>query len=231
MRRPSLLALSVVAATVPVLALGAPVTTQAPVPGPFDRVAARGEFEVQVREGSPAGIAIEAEPGWADRIQVEVAGGELRLSRKKEFDTAKGVVVKVVVPEFRGLTVSGSGKGRAESGPAPRDVRLGVSGSGDLDWKGAARALDLSVSGSGDAKLSGTGERLKVAVSGSGGVDAKDFASRDATVSIAGSGDVDVRLAGGTLTAQIAGSGTVTWSGEGKVGAVATAGSGRVHRR
>jgi hypothetical protein len=62
-------------------------------------------------------------------------------------------------------------------------------------------------------------------------VDAKGFATRDATVSVAGSGDVDVRLAGGTLTAQIAGSGNVTWSGEGKVGAVAMAGSGRVRQR
>lgn len=269
MRRPSLLAIALVAASLPVLALAAPVTTQVPVPGPFDRVAARGEFEVQVREGSPASISIEAEPGWADRIQVEVAGSELRLSRKREYDTAKGVVVKVVTPEFRGLTVSGSGKGWAESGPAPRDVRLGVSGSGELSWKGAAKALDLSVSGSGsmkvagastgldasisgsgelayegetgpasvsvsgsgDASLAGKGASLKVAVSGSGGVDAKGFAARDATVSIAGSGDVDVQLAGGTLTAQIAGSGNVTWSGEGKLGAVATAGSGRVRQR
>jgi carbon monoxide dehydrogenase subunit G len=89
----------------------------------------------------------------------------------------------------------------------------------------------VAVSGSGEVKLAGSGESLKVSVSGSGEVDAKDFAARDASVSIAGSGDVDLRLAGGTLNAQIAGSGDVTWSGEGKVGAVATAGSGRVRRR
>jgi len=250
MPRPSLLAILFAAAALPALALAEPVVTPVPVSGTFDRVASRGDFDVEVREGSPASVEILAEPGWADRIQVEVKGSELRLSRRKEFDSAKGVLVNVVTPGFRGLSVSGSGKGSARSGASPRDVTLSVSGSGELAWKGAAAVLDVSVSGSGElrsegpsstasvsvsgsgeVKLVGRAESLKVAVSGSGEVDARDFAVKDATVSIAGSGDVDLRLAGGTLNAQIAGSGDVTWSGEGRVGAVATAGSGRVRQR
>jgi hypothetical protein len=231
MPRPALLVLLVAAAALPSLALAAPVSTPVSVPAAFDRVASRGDFDVEVREGSPASVEIVAEPEWAGRIDVEVSGKELRLSRKREFDSASGVLVKVVVPAFRALSLSGSGKGTAESGSSPRDVVLSVSGSGKLDWKGTAAALDVSVSGSGDAKVVGKGDRLKAAVAGSGDVDAKDFAVRDATVSIAGSGDVGVRLAGGTLTAQIAGSGDVNWWGEGKVGAVATAGSGRVRQR
>jgi hypothetical protein len=250
MRRPSLIAVAVVAAALPVMALAAPTSSPVAVTGAFDRVASRGDFDVQVREGTPASVEILAEPGWAERIEVEVSGGELRLSRKKAFDSARGVLVKVVVPGFRGLSVSGSGKGSAESGSAPRDVSLSVSGSGELAWKGTAAALDLAVSGSGELhaageagpvkaaisgsgemKLAGKGESLKAAVSGSGELDAKEFAVKDASVSIAGSGDVDVRLAGGTLDAQIAGSGDVTWSGEGKVGSVSTAGSGKVRQR
>jgi hypothetical protein len=269
MLRPSILALVVAAAALPALARAAPVSTPVPVTGGFETVSSRGDFDVQVREGTPASVEIVGEPGMAERIRVEVTGNELRLTRRKEHDSAKGVVVKVVLPHFRGLSVGGSGKGTAESGGPPRDVSLSVSGSGDLAWKGVAAALELgvsgsgelraegpstrlsagvsgsgelsvsgdtgnatvSVSGSGDVKLAGKGEGLKVAVSGSGGVDAKGFAVRDATVSVAGSGDVDVRLAGGTLSAQIAGSGNVNWTGEGKVGAVATAGSGRVRQR
>ncbi len=231
MRHPSLLAVAVVAAALPILALAAPVVTPVPVGGPFNRVESRGDFDVEVREGSPASVEIVAEPGMAERIQAEVSGGELLLARKRSFDSAKGVLVKVVLPEFRGLSVGGSGEGTAESGPTPRDVKLGVSGSGSLAWKGVAAALVAGVSGSGDVKLAGRGESLKVAVSGSGSVDAKDFPVKDANVSIAGSGDVDLRLDGGTLNAQIAGSGDVTWSGEGKVGSVSTAGSGKVRRR
>lgn len=250
MRRPSLLAVATVAATLPVMAFAAPASTPVVIGGTFDRVESRGDFDVQVREGAPASVEILAEPGWAERIDVEISGGELRLSRKKGFDSARGVLVKVVVPSFRGLSVGGSGKGSAESGAAPRDVSLAVSGSGELAWKGVAAALDLAVSGSGELKatgeagpvkaaisgsgemkLTGKGESLKASVSGSGELDAKDFAVRDANVSISGSGDAELRLAGGTLNAQIAGSGNVTWSGEGKVGAVATAGSGRVRQR
>jgi hypothetical protein len=250
MPRPSLLVLVVAAAALPALVAASPVTTPVPVTGTFDRVASRGDFDIQVREGATASVEIVAEPGRAGRIEVEVSGKELRLSRRKEFDSASGVLVKVVVPGFRGLSMRGSGKGVAESGPAPRDVDLSVSGSGDLAWKGTAAALDVAVSGSGDlraegeagpvkaaisgsgdVRLSGKGDRLQVALSGSGSLDAKEFAVKDANVSIAGSGDVDLRLAGGTLNAQIAGSGNVTWSGDGRVGAVATAGSGRVRQR
>jgi hypothetical protein len=229
--RPSLVAVLVAAAALPALALAGPVAAPVQLTGTFDRVASRGDFDVEVREGSPASVEIVAEPGWGDRIQVEISGAELRLSRRKDFDSARGVVVKVVVPGFRGLSVSGSGKGTAESGSPPRDVALSVSGSGELAWKGAAAALELSVSGSGDVKLSGRAESLQVAVSGSGEVDARDFAVKDATVAIAGSGEVALRLAGGTLNAQIAGSGDLTWSGEGKLGAVSVAGSGKVRKR
>jgi hypothetical protein len=250
MRRPSLLVLAVVAAALPVLARPAPVTTAAAVPAPFERVSLRGDFDAEVREGSPAAVDVVAEPGMAERIQVEVASGELRLSRKREYDSARGVLVKVTVPSFRGLSVSGSGKGTAESGPAPRDVSLAVSGSGDLAWKGTAADLDVSVSGSGkahvtgeagatkvavsgsgDVKLSGKGQRLTASVAGSGDVEAKEFPVTDASVSVAGSGDVALRLAGGTLDARVAGSGNVDWWGAGKLGSVSTAGSGRVRQR
>jgi len=210
MPRPARIVLLVAAAALPALALAAPVSTPVPVSATFDRVASRGDFDVEVKEGSPASVEIVAEPGWAGRIDVEVSGDQLRLSRKRDFDSARGVLVRVVVPTVRALSVSGSGK---------------------LAWKGTAAALDVAVSGSGDARLAGKADRLKAAVAGSGDIDAKDCPVRDATVSIAGSGDVAVRLSGGTLTAQIAGSGDVNWWGEGTVGAVATAGSGRVRQR
>ncbi len=269
MRRPVLLAVSLSAALLPFLARAAPVTTPVPVSGSFSRVESRGDFDVEVREGTPASVTIVAEPGIAERIQVEVTGGALRLTRDRSAEPAKGAVVRVVLPEFKGLSVGGSGSGTAESGAAPRDVKLGVSGSGKLAWKGTAAELDVgvsgsgslraegsstklsvgvsgsgeatlagstgparvAVSGSGDVKLSGKADRIEIAVSGSGDVDAKGFPVREADVAIAGSGDVDLQLTGGTLNARIAGSGDVNWSGEAKLGSVATAGSGRVRQR
>jgi Putative auto-transporter adhesin, head GIN domain len=250
MRRPVLAALVVAAAVLPFLALAAPVVTPAPVTASFTRVEARGDFDVEIREGSPASIEIVAEPGLADRVRVEISGGELDLGRKEPFESARGVVVKVVMPEFRGLSVRGSGKGRAESGPAPREVELAVSGSGDLTWKGAASALQVAVSGSGDLRtegpsravsatvsgsgdltLAGQAESLDAAVSGSGRVHARELAARDADVAVSGSGDVEVRLSGGRLNARISGSGNVDWWGAGKLGAVAVSGSGRVRQR
>jgi hypothetical protein len=269
MRLPFLAVTTVAAAMLPFLALAAPVTTPVPVTAPFSRVESRGDFDVQIREGSPASVEIVAEPDLAARVQAEFKDDTLRLSRTSSWDSATGVVVKVVMPEFRALAVAGSGKGTVESGSTPRDVKLAVSGSGGLTWSGAAASLDaavsgsgglrakgtssklgvavsgsgsasvtgdtgaarVGVSGSGNVRLAGKGETLDVSVGGSGGVDAKDFPVKDANVAIGGSGDVDLRLAGGTLNAQIGGSGNVTWWGEGKTGAVSTAGSGRIRQR
>ncbi|MEY2669436.1 MAG: hypothetical protein RJA59_2074, partial [Pseudomonadota bacterium] len=93
MLRPALAALAVSAAVLPILALAAPVSTPVPVTGSFTRVDARGDFEVEVREGAPASVEILAEPGLAERIQVEVSGSDLRLTRNRSYDSAKGVVV------------------------------------------------------------------------------------------------------------------------------------------
>jgi hypothetical protein len=211
MPRPSLLAILVAAAVLPALALAGPVSTSVPVPGTFDRVESRGSFDVQVREGSPASVEIVAEPGEAERFQIEVDGGLLRLSRddeKKTWGSSRDALVKVVLPEFRGFSVRGSGKGTAESGPAPRDVKLGVSGSGSLSWKGVASSLDAAASGSGDLRAEGSSSKLSVAVSGSGDASvAGDTGS--ARVAISGSGDVKLAGKGEQLEVSIAGSGGV----------------------
>jgi hypothetical protein len=171
MLRPFAFVIVVAAAALPALALAGPVSTAVPVQRTFDRVDSRGDFDVQVREGSPASVEIVAEPGMADTIRVEVSGSALRLSRKKEFDSAKAVVVKVVLPEFRGLSVGGSGKGTVESGPVPRDVNLAVSGSGGVHAaEFAARDASVSVAGSGDIDIRVAGGTLDARIAGSGNV-------------------------------------------------------------
>jgi hypothetical protein len=231
MFRPSILAIFVVAAALPALALAAPVTTPVRVAGTFENVESRGDFDVQVREGSPASVEIVAEPGMAESILVEVSGGALRLSRVTNFDSTKGVVVKVVLPEFRGLSVGGSGKGSAESGPAPRDVNLAVSGSGHLTWKGSAAALSLAVSGSGDLHSEGPSSRLSAALSGSG-----DLSSRgdtgEASVQVSGSGDARLSGKGDGLKVAVSGSGSVDAKAfAAKDASVSIAGSGDVSLR
>jgi hypothetical protein len=231
MFRPSILAFVVAAAALPALALAAPVTTPVPVAGAFETVESRGDFDVQVREGSRALVEVVAEPGWAERIQVEVDGGVLRLSRVNAFDSARGVVVKVVLPEFRGLSVGGSGKGTAESGPAPRDVNLAVSGSGHLTWKGTASALALAVSGSGDLRSDGPSSRLTAAISGSGDLSSQGDTG-EASVQVSGSGDARLAGKGDSLKVAVSGSGSVDAKAfAAKDASVSIAGSGDVSLR
>jgi hypothetical protein len=213
MPRPSLRAILAVTAFLPAVVLAGPVSTSVPVQGAFDRVESRGSFDVQVREGGPASVEIVAEPGEAERIQVEVAGGVLRLSLEggEAWGSSGDALVKVVLPEFRGLSVRGSGKGAAESGPVPRDVELVVSGSGSLSWKGAASSLRAAATGSGALRAAGPSAKLSVAVSGSG------------NASVAGDT--------GPARVEVSGSGGVTLAGKGERLEVSIAGSGGVHAK
>jgi len=231
MLRPFVFVIVVAAAALPALALAGPVSTAVPVQGTFDRVDSRGDFDVQVREGSPASVEIVAEPGMAERVRVEASGGVLRLSRAEDFASTRGVVVKVVLPEFRGLSVGGSGKGNAESGAAPRDVDLAVSGSGHLAWKGTAAALALAVSGSGDLRSEGQSGRLSAAISGSGDLSSKGDTG-EASVQVSGSGDATLAGKGDVLKVAVSGSGSLDAKAfAAKDATVSIAGSGDVSLR
>jgi hypothetical protein len=204
------LALSLAPAVAPA---EAPVAQSRTLAGPFTAVRLRGPYDLVLREGSPASAVVTAGAALQAKVTVEVRDGTLvvePVDRDRErWDAQRDPVeVAVTLPELRALEVAGSGRARAETGSAPRDLALAVGGSGSLAWKGTAAALDLKVSGSGDLSASGPSREVAVAVSGSGKA-SYDGRTGPAQVAISGSGGVRLAGEGTELSASTAGSGSL----------------------
>ncbi len=120
--------------------------------------------------------------------------------------------VTVQGPQFKALTVAGSGDLEAQLSSQPA-LLASVAGSGDLQVSGlTVHSLDVQVAGSGDVRVKGAAQNLSVNVAGSGNAWLQDLEAEDVRVSVAGSGDARVN-ARQRLRVSVAGSGDVRWTG------------------
>ncbi|HEX8425953.1 head GIN domain-containing protein [Hymenobacter sp.] len=204
----------------------------------FNQVTLAGSATVILVQGSPQKVVVDANAEDLSHLETTVSGEKLRIGTKQEKGMSwsnysfKGpVTVYVTVPNISALTVSGSGRMRADEGVKAKDLDLTVSGSGKMDLgQVQADELQTSISGSGDISINGgSAPRQVIRISGSGGMQAQKVRSEKCNVRISGSGNCRVN-ATETLEASIAGSGNVYITGGAKVSS-STAGSGRVHQQ
>lgn len=200
----------------------------------FQAISLRGATDLVVQQG-PQSVVLEGDDNILPLIEttVETTGQGptlvVRMKRGESISTRNKLLVKVSVPQLRGVAAEGSGDIRVESFNTPA-LKLALSGSGDARLQGLTTAeLGVSIAGSGDVSGSGVAAKLKVTIAGSGDVRLGELKAEDVTVSIAGSGDAAVH-ANKTLSVSIAGSGDVSYSGAASVKST-VAGSGSVTRR
>lgn len=139
------------------------------------------------------------------------------------------VVVTVQGPQFKALSVAGSGLLEAKLSNQP-SLQLSVAGSGDLNVEGVvAQQVDVSVAGSGDVRVKGAAQNLSVSVTGSGDAWLRELEAEDVKVSVTGSGDARVN-ARQRLRVTVAGSGDVRYTGPASNVATVVTGSGTARR-
>lgn len=198
----------------------------------FDKVSLHGPDNVVVRVGPAASVRAEGDKAVLDRLEIAVAGGELRIERKSGgwfWDGPSGTAtVTVTMPAIKAATVAGSGDMAVDRVKAA-GFSGAVTGSGDLDIAALdSGTIDLSVKGSGDIEVGrGKATTTRGSIMGSGSVDAAGLMSTDIDVSVAGSGDVTLG-ASRAAAISVMGSGDVTVAGGAKC-TVNTAGTGKVN--
>jgi Putative auto-transporter adhesin, head GIN domain len=175
--------------------------------GTFRSISSKGSVDVRVTVGPAASVVVEAQKNILSLIDTKVEDGTLVVSSHGSFTTTRNPLIKITVPELRGVSVSGSS-----------DVKIaGMRGS----------SLDLNVYGSGDVSADGSVDRLTYTGSGSGDARLKSLNVRDAVIKIRGSGEADVHVSG-TLDVDVSGSGEVRYSGGGRIVRQNIRGSGSV---
>lgn len=203
----------------------------------FNQVTLAGSATVILVQGSPQKVVVDAKDEDLSHLETTVSGNRLRIGTKQEKGMSwsnykfKGpVTVYVTTPNISALTVSGSGRIKADGDVKAKDLDLNVSGSGTMELgQVQAEELKTTVSGSGDVSIgAGAAPRQSVSISGSGGLQAAKVRSATCNVRISGSGNCRLN-ATETLDARISGSGNVYVTGGAKVSS-STAGSGRVRQ-
>ncbi|MFM8737792.1 MAG: GIN domain-containing protein, partial [Betaproteobacteria bacterium] len=167
------------------------------------------ETVIEQRRGLPTLVVRNSRPWWPS----------------KKLD----VVVTVQGPQFKALSVAGSGLLEAKLSNQP-SLQLSVAGSGDLNVQGiVAQQVDVGVAGSGDVRVKGAAQNLSVSVAGSGDAWLRELEAEDVKVSVAGSGDARVN-ARQRLRVNVAGSGDVRYTGPASNVTTIVTGSGTVRR-
>lgn len=185
---------------------------------------------VELRQGSPESVTVEADDNLLPEIQTVVEGGKLmiRFARKLSVGGKPVIRITVTAPRIESISVSGSGDVVAASLAVPT-LAIAVSGSGDVKLANVqVDTLKASIAGSGDIQAGGKATEIVAKIAGSGDLDTGKLEASRVSVSIAGSGDAVVRAAE-SLSASIAGSGDVRYHGDPTV-TKSVAGSGKVVR-
>lgn len=189
--------------------------------------------EVIISLGDQYSVVLEGDRAYIEEIETKVVGDELRIRRDKWYDTGnRKVVVRITMPDLKGVSVSGSGRVTVNDPLKGGDLDIGISGSGKALLRDVALSeVDCSISGSGSLNIAGEGTigRLEIHISGSGNYVGEDTRVETLEAGISGSGSCDCYVTG-MLKASISGSGNIRYSGNPKIDA-SVSGSGKVRSK
>jgi len=163
--------------------------------------------------GDEQQIEIRAQQNIIDNIKRKVKSGKWVIEYDKNVISNDPVEIIIIVPEIRGISISGSGEVYSDDYIESDKIDLSIPGSGVIDLFINANFTESSISGSGDIFLLGNSLKQLVNISGSGNYFAFNLESNTCEVNISGSGNCEV-FVNDYLSVNISGSGNVYYIGE-----------------
>jgi Putative auto-transporter adhesin, head GIN domain len=178
------------------------------------RLAVDSGFDVRVSIGQAEAAVVRYDERIADRIDVGVVGGTLRVRLKPNDDIedwpdprAEVTLRRLeAVQAARGSTVTVASK---VQGPG---LRLELSGSSRVAADLGVDRAEGTVSGASRLELTGTAGALEVNGSGASNLALAGLAVDDLDVQLSGASRADVRT-DGTIAAQLSGASSLTYRG------------------
>ncbi len=192
----------------------------------ISEISLRMDADVFLIPGDFGEITVSGQANIIDEIDFKIRDDKLIIDNHRCLRNYSKVEITITLPEFRALSVSGSGEIRTLDRFVVDDVELHLSGSGLLMVDMEADDVECQISGSGEVELLGFGDDLDVRLSGSGELKAFDFPVRRSSIFISGSGDVEVDVSD-FLDVRISGSGDIYYRGNPEIDSKIS-GSGRV---
>ena len=166
-----------------------PITSESRVVDYFHSVRLQIEADVYLLQDSEQTLRIETNENLISVIDTYVSNGELMIKSNHNIRRAKRLKIYISAPDFKNITLTGSGDVESENCMDLDNLNLKISGSGKINFCGSVNSLDVSISGSGDINTYGlSAKAVEASLSGSGNI--KVTAEENLTIKISGSGDV-----------------------------------------
>ena len=190
-----------------------------------------GSYDVELTQGSPTSVKIEADENLQQYIVTDVNGDGLSIRSKEDInlDPSQKIRVYITTDRVEEFRLSGSGTITTQNKfTGGSHLNLDISGSGNMHFDVNTPRIVCNIAGSGDMYLSGETKDSKIEIAGSGNYHAENLMSENATVKIAGTGNAWL-FAESTLNINIAGVGNVNYKGNASV-TQNVAGSGKIQK-
>jgi hypothetical protein len=199
--------------------------------GSFHSINGMGSMNIVVSQSPSSTVKIEADQNLLQYIETKNNGGTVEIYTKEGYnlDPKSGITVYASAPDFREISVSGSGKIKSNGKiTGSSELSADVSGSGDILLEVDAPKVSTQISGSGSTTMRGTTRDFSIDINGSGDVHCFELLAENTELDISGSGDAEV-YASKTLDVEIAGGGDVQYKGNAAV-KQNISGSGKVRK-
>jgi hypothetical protein len=184
------------------------------VVGAFTRVTMGSEGSVEITQGAPISVSVEAEDNLLEYLLSATQGGELRITTQSGIDIipTRPIVWSITVPDLDAVSLSGVADIDVSDFTID-DLSVSLTGVGDVNVTNLdAQELEVVLSGVGDVTATGSVDTQTVTISGVGDYEGEGLASLDATVTTSGEGSAYVRVSD-TLTATLTGVGSIFYYG------------------
>ncbi len=188
------------------------VTSESRVLSDFNKINIYANVNLYIRQNDNYSFDIEAEDNIIPHIKTKIKGDELIISTRTCIFNHKPVNIYVSAPEFRRITLSGSGKIISENMLSGDKLDLMLNGSGKIDVELNIYKLYTELTGSGKVYLKGNAYSHKIMLSGSGVINALELETDDTFVNLSGSGICRIN-SNEKLKINISGSGIVEYTG------------------
>jgi hypothetical protein len=169
------------------------VTREVDTAGGFDRIQVASGFQVDVTMGQRDAATVEVDDNLADRLDVGVAGGTLRLGLKPGT-SVDGATLRARVTARRLGRIGASGAAAVTvTGELPGpDLDVGLSGASSLDAAVRLEQAELGASGASELRLRGSAGIVSATASGASQLALDELEAALATVELSGASQARV---------------------------------------
>lgn len=207
------------------------ITTEQRNASNTDKIKSMSDFNIDIVQGSPSSVKIEADENLIPYILTENREGKLIVRAKEGYrlSTDNKIKITVTTDRLEEIEIDGSGDVNGSGKFTGADhLKISVAGSGNVNLDINTPKIESSIAGTGNITLSGETKDSRIEIAGVGNYKAEDLMSENVSVHIAGSGNAKV-FAENSLNVDIAGSGDVYYKGNASV-KQNVAGSGKISK-